>query len=99
MVLFATRAIAATTRPAGTVVLKAQTTPSLARWYANMTTRGIPIVLMGRTAEVGSTVSEALKPEYEGKLHALRLMAAFVHCDSDALCSNPLPQLSRNGLV
>lgn len=68
MVLFATRAVAAANRSASAVSLRGPVTLSPARCYANMTTRGIPLVLLGRTAEVGNTVTEALKPEYEGTL-------------------------------
>jgi hypothetical protein len=31
-----------------------------------MTEKTIPIILIGKTTEVGTAVTEALKPEYEG---------------------------------
>jgi len=33
---------------------------------SSMANQSIPVVLIGRTSEVGKMVTEALKPEYEG---------------------------------
>ena len=35
-------------------------------FFVNMAEHTIPIVLIGKTTEVGTAVTEALKPEYEG---------------------------------
>jgi hypothetical protein len=37
------------------------------RPVSSMTNESIPVVLIGRTSEVGKMVTEALKPEYEGQ--------------------------------
>ena len=34
---------------------------------SSMANQSIPVVLIGRTGEVGKMVTEALKPEYEGQ--------------------------------
>jgi hypothetical protein len=35
----------------------------------SMASQSIPVVLIGRTSEVGRLVTNALKPEYEGQSH------------------------------
>lgn len=39
----------------------------ISRSISSMANQSIPVVLIGRTGEVGEVVTEALKPEYEGK--------------------------------
>lgn len=39
----------------------------ISRSMSSMENQSIPVVLIGRTGEVGKMVTEALKPEYEGQ--------------------------------
>jgi hypothetical protein len=38
----------------------------ISRSVSSMANQSTPVVLIGRTSEVGKMVTEALKPEYEG---------------------------------
>lgn len=38
---------------------------------SSMANQSIPVVLIGRTGEVGKMVTEALKPEYEGQSYLI----------------------------
>jgi hypothetical protein len=58
-----------------------------------MTEQTIPIVLIGKTAEVGTTVTEALKPEYEG-LAVKKTRCQQCHSILTSP-SRPLPRLCR----
>jgi len=42
-----------------------------ARCMSSMADQSIPVVLIGRTGEVGKIVTEALKPEYEGQSYVI----------------------------
>lgn len=43
----------------------------ISRSISSMANQSIPVVLIGRTGEVGEVVTEALKPEYEGQSYAI----------------------------
>jgi hypothetical protein len=60
-----------------------------------MTEQTIPIVLIGKTTEVGSTVTEALKPEYEGLFSAKTTSRQPCHSILTSP-SHPLPRLRRS---
>jgi hypothetical protein len=60
-----------------------------------MTEQTIPIVLIGKTTEVGTTVTDALKPEYEGVFHTKK--ANRQQCPKILTSpSHPLPRLCRS---
>lgn len=54
-------------RPVFANTLRAPRIVSTPRLYRNMATKPVPIVVLGRTEEVGVMVIEAMKPEYEGE--------------------------------
>jgi hypothetical protein len=43
----------------------------ISRSMSSMANQSIPVVLIGRTGEVGKMVTEALKPEYEGQSYLI----------------------------
>lgn len=53
-------------RPAVTIGFGRNSDSIISRSMASMANKSIPVVLIGRTGEVGNMVTEALKPEYEG---------------------------------
>ena len=60
-----------------------------------MSEQTIPIVLIGKTTEVGSAVLEALKPEYEGLFVTETKSRQQCHSILTS-SSNPLPRLRRS---
>lgn len=43
----------------------------ISRCMSSMANQSIPVVLIGRTGEVGKVVTEALRPEYEGQSYVI----------------------------
>lgn len=53
-------------RPVIDISSKRKSASIISRSTSSMANHYIPVVLIGRTGEVGKVVTEALKPEYEG---------------------------------
>lgn len=54
-------------RPASRAVFNRYNSRFTAHFFSSMANQSIPVVLIGRTGEVGKLVTDALKPEYEGQ--------------------------------
>lgn len=58
-------------RPVINISLKRNSGSIILRSVSSMANESIPVVLIGRTDEVGEMVTEALKPEYEGQSYLI----------------------------
>jgi hypothetical protein len=58
-------------RPVINTSLKRSSGSTILRSVSSMANESIPVVLIGRTGEVGEMVTEALKPEYEGQSYLI----------------------------
>lgn len=62
----------------------------ISRSISSMVNQSIPVVLIGRTGEVGKMVTEALKPEYEGQSYTIQYLDSRVNktpSDSQQSCT------------